>query len=186
MSRVLTTAFSNALSDPLVRPVLLFEGEFASGTVRLWTGFGDLSWDGKTWNGGGALLGVSPMEEVSGVVAAGATVSLSGIPLDLIQIVIEEARQGLPGRAWLGLLNDAGQVIADPAQLFVGRLDVPGIDADGATAIISVSYENRLIDMDRPRQFRYTDQSQRALFPNDAGFNFVTSLQEAEIVWGRQ
>lgn len=186
MSRVLNPDFSAALADPNVKPVLLFEGEFASGVVRLWTGFGDLVWDGKTWSGGGSLLGVSPMEEVSGVVAAGATVSLAGVRPDLIQIAIDEARQGLPGRAWFGLLNDAGQVIADPAQLFVGRLDVPNIDADGSSVVISVSYENRLIDMDRPRQFRYTDQSQRALFPNDAGFNFVVGLQEAQITWGQQ
>jgi hypothetical protein len=186
MSRQLTTAFSDALGDPNVKPILIFEAEFASGTVRLWTGFGDLSWNGQTWTGGGNLLGVAPMEEVSGVVAAGATVSLSGVPANLISIAINEARQGLPGRAWFGLLNDAGQVIADPAQMFVGRLDVPSIEADGATVVISITYENRLIDMDRPREFRYTDQSQRAIFPNDAGFNFVTSLQEAEIVWGRQ
>lgn len=186
MSRILTTAFSNALADPTVKPILIFEGEFASGVVRLWTGFGDLVWNGHTWAGGGNFLGVSPMEEVSGVVAAGATVNLAGVRADLIKVAIEEARQGLPGRAWFGLLNDAGQVIADPAQLFVGRLDVPNINADGASVVISVSYENRLIDMDRTRQFRYTDQSQRALHPNDAGFNFVVGLQEAQITWGQQ
>ena len=186
MSRNLPAAFSAALSDPNVAPILLFEGEFASGVVRLWTGDGALEWDGRVWTGGGNLIGVSPMEEVSGVVASGASVSLSGVPSELVQIAIEEARQGLPGRAWFGLLTPEGAVIADPAQMFVGRLDVPEIAADGETVTIKISYENRLIDMDRAREFRYTDQSQRAMFPNDAGFNFVTSLQEAELVWGRQ
>lgn len=185
MSRVLTPAFSAALSDANAIPILLFEAEFATGVVRLWTGVGELVWDGKTFTGGGTLLAVSPMEEVSGVLAPGASVSLSGIPTDLIQLVIEEAQQGLPGYAWFGLLNDEGQVIADPATLFVGRLDVPDLRADGGSVTITVSYESRLIDMERTREFRYTDQSQRALFPDDAGFEYVTSLQEAEIVWGR-
>ena len=186
MSRILSSAFNAALSDSAVAPILLFEGEFTSGFVRFWTGAGTLLWDGKEWTGGGNLLAVSPMEEVSGVLAAGASVSLSGVPADMVQIAIEEARQGLPGRSWFGLLKQDGTVIADPAAMFAGRLDVPDIAADGSTVTITLTYENRLIDMDRPREFRYTDQSQRAIFPDDAGFEFVTSLQEAEIVWGRQ
>ena len=186
MSRQLSTAFNAALADPNVSPILFFEGEFASGFVRFWTGIGSVTWAGQEWTGGGNLLSVTPMEEVSGVVAAGATISLSGVPVGLVQIAIDEARQGMPGRAWFGLLTPEGAIIADPAQMFAGRLDVPSIAADGQTVTITVSYENRLIDMDRPREFRYTDQSQRTMHPADAGFSFVTSLQEAEIVWGRQ
>ncbi len=39
----------------------------------------------------------------SQIVAGGTSVSLSGIPPDLVQLAIAEARQGLPGRVWLGL-----------------------------------------------------------------------------------
>jgi hypothetical protein len=185
MSRVLPPAFSAALSDPNVSPIMFFEGQFATGFVRFWTGTGTVTWSGREWTGGGNLLGISPMDEVAGVVASGAAVSLSGVPVGLVQVAIEEARQGMPGRAWFGLMTPEGAIIADPAQMFAGRLDVPNIAADGQTVTITISYESRLIDMDRPREFRYTDQSQRTMHPADAGFEFVTSLQEAEIVWGR-
>jgi hypothetical protein len=185
MSRNLPAAFSAALSDPNVAPILFFEGQFATGFVRFWTGTGTVEWSGREWTGGGNLLGISPMDEVSGVIASGAVVSLSGVPTSLVQVAIDEARQGMPGRAWFGLMNPDGSIIADPAQMFAGRMDVPNIEANGETVTITIAYENRLIDMDRPREFRYTDQSQKLNFPADRGFEFVTALQEAEIVWGR-
>lgn len=185
MSRDVTAAFSTALGASVVAPILLFEGVFSTGTVRLWTGHGDLTWDSKLWVGGGTLLGIAPVEETTDVVASGSSVSLSGVPSDLVQIAIEEARQGLPGRIWLGLLNDAGEVIVDPARAFTGRLDVPQITADGSSTRITITYESRLIDLNRPRELRYTDQSQQSLYPGDLGFEYVAGLQEAEVVWGR-
>lgn len=185
MSRTLNPAFAAALGAPDVAPILLLEAEFASGTIRLWTGIGTLQWAGRTWTGGGTLLEVSPMEEVVGVSAPGASVTLSGVPVDLVQIALAEAQQGAPGRCWLGALDASGLVIADPDQIFVGRLDVPNIEVSGATAAIRFTYEARTLDMDRPREWRYTRESQQVLHPGDRGFEFVTSLQEAEIVWGR-
>jgi hypothetical protein len=43
MNRNATAAFVAALSDQDLRPVIFFEGEFASGWVRLWSGLGDVS-----------------------------------------------------------------------------------------------------------------------------------------------
>ena len=81
------------------------------------------------------------------MVAGGTAVSLSGVPLDLVQLAIAEARQGLPGRLWLGLLTETGEIIADPVQAFSGRLDVPEIADDANTCTITISYESRLIDL---------------------------------------
>ena len=58
MNRNATAAFVAALSDQDLRPVIFFEGEFASGWVRLWSGLGDVSWNGRTWSGAGSLLGI--------------------------------------------------------------------------------------------------------------------------------
>jgi hypothetical protein len=50
---------------------------------------------------------------------------------------------------------------------------------------ISINAENRLIDLDRPSNFRYTKESQNFLHNGDTGFNRVASLQDKEIVWGK-
>ena len=72
----------------------------------------------------------------------------------------------------------------DSYQIFSGRMDVMTIDETGETCSITLTAENRLIDLERPRVRRYTSEDQKSLHPNDKGFDFVNSLQEAEIKWG--
>jgi hypothetical protein len=185
MTRNATVDYLTALSSGELYPAIFFEGAFASGWVRIWTGSHDITWDDKLWTGAGALIGLGALEETSDVVASGTSVSLSGVPLDLISLAIEEARQGSPGRIWLALLTPEREVIANPVQAFSGRLDVPEISEDGSTCTITISYESRLIDLNTPRNWRYTHESQQILFPGDRGFEHVTAIQDREITWGR-
>ncbi len=185
MTRDLTAAMLAEVTAQLVRPCVLFEGEFEGGTVRLWSGYGEITWGGEVWTGAGHLLGVSAVEETTAVVANGVTVSLSGIPVEFRSAAIDGARQGKPGRIWIGSLDEAGALIADPYLLFAGRLDVPEIAFGGETFAITISYESRLIDLTVPREWRYTHESQQVLFPGDMGFEFVTTIQEQSIWWGQ-
>lgn len=96
MSRTMTPAFAEALAADDLRPALLFEGDFATGVVRLWSGLGPLVWDGRTWQGTGTLIGIAPIEETGDIIASGSAVALSGVPADLVQLVIAEARARVP------------------------------------------------------------------------------------------
>lgn len=183
--RALTPEVIAALEADTVSLALLFEGAFDGGTIRLWTGLGDLSWNGETWVGMGDLLAVSAVEDTDQVVAGSVAVSLSGVPADLVQTAIDEAQQGLPGQMWLAVLDSDGAVIPDPISMFAGRLDVPEIAEDEQTCTISISYADMLVDLTRTREWRYTSQSQRQLYPGDAGLDFVTWIQERELRWGR-
>lgn len=176
--RNLTAGMAAAIGAPVVRPVFLFEAEFESGTLRMWTGVGELSWNGHTWIGGGGLIGMSPVEETAEVKAAGLRVSVSGISSTNVAAVLAAARTGKPGRVYLGCIDEAGAVIATPYPFFIGRLDVPVIDAEGETATISIAYESRLIDLERPRERRYTNEDQQAQYPGDRGFEQVAGLQD--------
>ena len=104
MSRDLTVAFANALADQSLRPVIFFEGQFTTGWVRIWSGLGEVSWNGQSWAGAGSLLGLGSLDETGEVVAGGTAVSLSGVPLDLVQMAIEEARQACQGEFGWGSL----------------------------------------------------------------------------------
>jgi hypothetical protein len=184
MGRGMSAAFIASIQEQNLRPAIFFEGQFASGFLRLWSGVGDISWNGQTWSGAGTLLGISSIEESGEVVAQGTSISLSGVPVDLVALCISDAQQGLPGKLWLGLLTTSGGVIADPVQAFVGRLDVPRISHGGESCTITISYESRLIDLNAPREFRYTDESQKQLYPGDRAFEYVTTIQGQDIVWG--
>jgi hypothetical protein len=184
MPRSMTPAAEAALMEQDLRPVLFFEGAFPTALVRFWTGLTAIDWNGETWIGAGNLIGISAVEEGTEVAATGLTVSMAGVPTTLVSAVIADAEQGLPGRIWIGFLDPAGGLIIDPVQVFAGRLDVPQI-ADGAeTCVITITYESRLIDLNRPREFRYTHESQQVLYPGDLGLEYVAGLQDKEIAWG--
>lgn len=186
MTRSATPAVIAALTAPVVRPFLMFEGQFASGWLRLWSGLADLTWAGQTWTGAGTLLAIGALTETSAVIASGTTVTLSGVPVALVSTAITDAQQGLPGRIWLGTLDDTGAVIASPVLAFAGRLDVPEILDGAETCTITVSYESRLINLQTARAWRWTHESQQVLYPDDQGFAFVTSIQGVDVKWARK
>ena len=183
MSRELTAGMQTEIARQLTRPAIFYEGEFATGTVRLWSGVGSIAWNGQTWLGAGQLAGVSLIEENADVRAVGVKVSLSGVSATLVSLALAEARQGKRASLWLAMLDEAGAVLADPYLVFNGLLDVPTITETGDGATIELSYENRLISLRTPNIRRYTDEDQKVNYPDDTGFAFVAGLQDVAINW---
>lgn len=181
MSR--TGAPSDFSADSL-QPFLAVEALFDSGDVRLWGGYGDLTIDGEEYTGGGSLLNISGVQESGEISAQGASVVLSGLDASIISIALTENYQNRSCRIIIGTLNSDGQVGAFYT-LFKGRIDTMTIEEGGDTASIAVSLENRLIDLERPRARRYTNEDQQSLYPGDTGFSYVNDIQDKTIDWGR-
>lgn len=186
MARALTSAMLSAMATGNLRPLIFYEGEFSGGTVRLFTGYGSIEWDGHTWTGSGQMLTISAIQESSDLQAINFTVSLNGQLSSLLAIALGQVRRGKPGSVWLGLLDDAGSLIADPFLCFRGRADKPDIVPDPENAIIAVAYESRLIDASRRRERRYTSEDQQSDYPTDKGFDYVPVLQDTQFTWGRR
>jgi len=53
------------------------------------------------------------------------------------------------------------------------------------SSTIQLAVENRLVDLERARPTRYTSAYQKSKYPTDLGFDFVESLQDQKLVWGR-
>lgn len=185
MTRSLSTDMQNVTTASVVRPIIFVKAEFDSADVLMWSGVGDLDWDGQTWVGTGQLLRVDAMEESVEMKAVGTTVTLSGIPSDLISLALQEDYAGRALTVYLGAFDDDNQIISTPVVIFKGRMDVMNISESGDTASVEVTVENRLIDFERPRERRYTSEDQKIDYPNDKGFEFVSTIQDKEIVWGR-
>jgi hypothetical protein len=190
LGRDLTGPMLTAIGQTVVRPAIFYEGEFVDGSeaqsfLRFWTGVGEIAWGGYTWIGGGKVLSISPLEETTDLKAVGFSVTLSGMPSALISLALSYARQGKPGKLWLGLFDSAGALLADPYPLRRGRFDIAPIEDNGETCTISAQYEDRLIDLERPRDRRYTHEDQQLDYPGDRGFEYVPSLQNMDITWGR-
>jgi hypothetical protein len=185
MSRTIAPATQAELAQSQLAPVLFVELDFASGFIRLWSGVGPITWNGQTWTGGGQLLEVSSIEETKAVEATAASITLSGVPSELVAVAYGDFSQGRPVRIWLGLMNmNNGTILENPVQIFAGRMDTIGDADSGETATIAVSAESNLADLDRLRARFYTDQDQQRIFEGDRSLRYIPSMQDRAITWG--
>lgn len=185
MSRALTAPMLAAITASVVRPCLLAKITTVSGDLKLWNGRGDLVWGADTFAGVGHLGAVSAVNETQELRADKLSFTLSGIPQALIATALADMQWGKPAVLWLGCLDENGALIADPYQVFAGLTDVPVLDEGADTATLSIVAENRLADLERPRVRRFTHEDQQLRDPTDLGFEYVASLQDAQIQWGQ-
>ena len=184
MTRPINAASAGVASSPTLYVAVLVELDFTPDPLRLWSGIGDFVWNNATFTGAGNLLGVGAAEETTETRAVEMTLSLSGIPVEMIDHAIMADYRGRAGKVWLATLNEAGGLLGAPIPVFSGRMDVMSW-TEGTDCAISLTVESRLADLDRARVRRYTDRDQQAEFPGDLGFQFVDSLQDARILWGQ-
>jgi hypothetical protein len=182
--RNLATGVEEALTSAVVRPAYLCDVEFETGTLRLWTGVGQLQWGGNTYTGAGNLAGVSEIIETQDSRAEGIRLSLSGVPSSTVSLVLQSARQGRPVRLWLALFDESNAMIGEPVAAFDGLLDVPQIDDAGETSTISITAESRLIDLRRARVRRYTNEDQQLEYLGDLGFQYVNRAASGFVRFG--
>lgn len=183
MSRTLPSAVATGIAATVVKYAFFAEFQFGSGTERMWSGVGDKTWDGHTWDGSGDFGGVSPVDETTEVAAMGLTFTLSGIPSSTLSLALGDSYRGKPCKLWLAIL-DADDEVADAYPIFAGRMDVMGIEDGADTGEVSIDAESRLIDLKRARSQRYTDSEQRRLFAGDLGCEYVAKLAEKPLYWG--
>lgn len=181
MSRNITTPVSNALDDAVISPFFAVDIDFDTAPLYVWTGYGDLTIGSKTYLGAGQLLNISSVSETTEMDAKGATLTMSGIPSSFLSLALQEPYQGRECRIYFGITSSP----SDYVEVFSGELDQMNIEEQADSATISVTAENVLIKLERPVVRRFTNEDQKSRFPNDRGLEYVASLQDKEIFWGR-
>jgi hypothetical protein len=178
-----TSSFTQELQAQASQPGLAVVLNLDSGVIRLWSGIGDLVYAGDTYTGVGNLLSVRLAEESKEIAAKGVNVALNGINSTLIAKALDENYRGRTMAIYLFFMDD-NQVVLYPYAVFVGYINIMNIQDDGETSIISVDAESKLIDLQRPRERRYTGEDQKIDYPNDKGLDAVTWIQNQKIKWG--
>lgn len=183
--RALSSAMLTTIASGRVHPFYLASIQFRSGVSYLWTGIGNLTWNGQTWVGVGTCGSVGAIQESKVVQADNITLTLTGVPSSLIAQAITECQQNYAVIVYFGFLDDNGAVVADPEKCFDGRLDVPTIQDGGDTCTITITAENLLVSLQRASNRRYTTPDQQLNIAGDVGFSYVPSIQTWVGVWGR-
>jgi hypothetical protein len=206
MSRDISSTTVAELSKEVIAPFFAVDLDFDSAPLYLWSGYGDLVIDDKTYLGAGQFLDISSIAETTEMEAKGASITMSGIPSSFLSLALQEPYQGRECRIYFGvvlgskgilqesgsflLLEDGGLFLTEDSgvnltEIFSGELDQMNIEENVDSAIITVTAENVLIKLGRPIVRRFTNEDQKSRFPNDIGLEYIASLQEKEIFWGK-
>jgi len=195
MSRTVPAAILAALGQESVQPFhaieLLFDdtdgtaydaaGYTGDRALRFWTGYGDRTIQSETYTGAGTLINIGGIDEVADMSAKSATATLNGVPAALISLALQEDYQHRKCRILFGVTD-----VNDAVEVFSGFLDELTIEDSAETGTISVKIESKWVRLDRPNIRRYTSESQKTRYPSDTFFDWVTDMQDKEVVWGRK
>ncbi len=206
-TRDISQSTIDSLDDDVLYPFfaveMLFDGDQ---TLRLWTGYGTLVYQGQEWYGTGSMLQIDSVEETTEIAAKGASLTLSGIPQEVLSLALSEPYQGRQANIYFGnfskglillessdyiLLEDGSKISLEAgstnlSQIFSGYMDQMNIEETADTCTVQLTLENKLVDLERARVARFTSAYQKSLYSGDLGLDFVESLQDKEIVWGRK
>lgn len=185
MSRTLPTGFATTTEAKTFAPVFFVFLDWPTGGVYAFSGYGSIDWDSHTWLGTGTQGTISPIGETKDLRANGVTLTLSGIPSDLIADALANDSQGQAGKIWLGNMASDGTLQTDPYLIFDGVIDICPMEDSGESCTISVQLEKELIDR-RLNSRRNTHEDQQIDYPGDLFFEYIAGLVDKEITWGGQ
>lgn len=187
--RNLTSAHKAKLAAKVKYVGVIVEIDYTPTPLRVWTGLGEISWDGKTWAGIGQLGGISAITEKVGIRAGQVTLTLGGIPAEHKTIALNDTSQNRSVRIWLATFNvseGVWTVVDDPGLLERGETDVHEIVEEGAekdTCTIQVTVETPLSRLTIISVLRQTHEDQQLDFPGDRGFEYAAAVAEQVLYW---
>ena len=161
------------------------KAQFDTETIRVWSGTDDLVIGGSTYTGAGSLLSIGNVQENLELSSNGVAVAISGMDATVVNLALTENYQNRPIIIYLGYVMGGTNEVAGTLTLFKGRMTSLVINDTPQGSTVTIDAESRLVDLDRPSNFRYTKESQNFLHDEDTGFNRVASLQDKQITWGK-
>jgi len=186
MARTIGTDFSNQLSSSQTRPFYAVEFIYTQ-PLRIWTGYGDFQVLNQTYLGLGNLISISDIKETAETKASGISIEVGGLNQDIVAQALLSTAQNIIVNVYFGVLETSGNaltVVDTPYEVFSGNVDTVIINESADNSTITFNIENKLISLEKPLDFRYTDQDQKHFFPDDKGLEFVDDLQDKNIIWG--
>ena len=144
--------------------------------LRLWTGYGTLTFGGRNYTGTGSVLGVSEVETVPGEPDKRVTLSLSGISLATrrqflqdvgpMEVQIEWVFSLDRGKTWSKAPNDMTPFT------FHGQLSSPSM----TQGVLTVEVETMRGNVDRGKPLRWSHEDQQRRHPGDKGMEYMRAL----------
>lgn len=197
MSRTIDSGLLAALTGNSVEPFyaveLLFDVKTTTdvngnpidlGPMRMWTGLGNRTINvrgtDQVFAGTGALLNIAAAEEVGDLSAKAMTISLTGLDSSIISLAMQEPYQRRKARVYMGEKS-----VSSVVEIFSGQMDTMQITDEPDMSTVVMTIESKLVELERSRNWRYTDESHKSRHSDDTFFSYVQSIQDQQVAWGR-
>jgi len=162
------------------------KAEFDTDTVRIHSGLDNLIINSETYEGAGTLLSISDVEDTKELKSSGVTFQLSGMDADVLGYALTENYQNRPVTLFMAFTSGGTNIVDGYLTLYKGRMVQADITDSTSGATITLQTENRLIDLTRPSNIRYTKESQQYLYDGDTSLDQVAKVNQMQIYWGRK
>ena len=184
-TRQIDTKTAVKLAEDHQNIVFAIKAEFDTDDILLHTSLGDLVIDGETYEGAGELLAISEIEDSNDLSSSGVTFSITGMDSQVLGYALTENYQNRPITLLMAFLSGGTDQVVASMILYKGRMMQMSISDNPNGSSITLQTENRLMDLRRPSNYRYTKESQVSLYANDSSLNEVAKIQDMKINWGR-
>lgn len=190
MPRYLPSGVAAELDLSALTMGLLCELTLASGPLYLYSGFGNIEYNGNTYLGVGTFGVVGTVQEDTSVIAQGMSIGLEAVPpqadqQNALADALQDINQGQPCTLLVVLLSGYQQVVGAPIAAYAGLTDAVSVrhNPDG-TCSLTLALENRLTQLQRGREYRWTNAQMQELYPGEQGFIYTANLQNYVALWG--
>ncbi len=156
---------------------------FPSGTVYLHNSVGTISFGGNDYLGVGGFGGISALEDTLDLVSKPVILTLSSITPEIIDAVKTDDIFGRDADIYLGSLDDDSRLEGTPTNWFSGHMETVDL-VIGAKDGLAIRIQSRASRLRLRNNKRYTLEDHQRDFPGDLLFEFLPSLQDAQVNWG--
>lgn len=164
-------------------PVLLFNGVFSEGNIRLSNIVGNVSYNGGLYLGNGWLQDINPCADNLDTEIDTTEIHINGLDASALSIVMNTTRIGCKGELYLGFLSTPSQV-ASAVKIWEGIFTYATVNNSPDSIDCVLYYETELLELERPKNNRYNNETQRFYYPSDTGFMYSDSLQDKTFQFG--
>lgn len=182
---MLSTPFSDAMLQALAgNPCLVMAVKILlpSGPCRAHSGTGDITINGETYYGVGALGSIQPIRSGSDTSPTQVQLQMTGFDSALMATILNEKCRGSDVSIFLVAIGDNGYPLAADL-LYAGFIAKTGLAAGKDNAITLIA-SNKFERWSIAKPDRFTDESWRKRHQGDRIFRYVAQMSERPIYWG--
>lgn len=163
------------------REIAMAKIEFST-PVYVHSGMGNVTYDGNTYLGVGSY-GSSDVSESENLGPAPIRLQLSAVDTALVTEALDSGNFGDAVTLYVGYLDDAGALIADPWIAAKGTLDHM-VFTRGDDNVITLVAQNELASLDTIAGDKFSTEDQEEKFTGDVGLEFATDQNFSTLRWG--